>query len=421
MSGSVLSTLRAVFLERNILVLSGTNCLYQIFNAFWQLWWSLYLLEEMQAPLPVVGLLSTVQSVSNILFQWPGGMLADRIGRKRVIVLGTSMRIVAPLIMFLAPTWHWVVPGMMLNAAASLYMPAFNAIIADSLPHERRGTAFGAYRMVTATPQIAMPIVSGIYMDTMGIGPGVRLGLLMYMAAAAVVVPIRALFLVETLSRDDIQEGSSVSGFTLSALRSNLAQFRGTLLAMLAAACVSGFSARMVYPFLVVYGVEVIGLHKAEWGALQTIAMGISTPLYLFGGMVADRFGRVPCILLAMSVLPLESIGLLFLRDFGALAAFHAVLGIEGGLGGGSLRAQDIGGPAWQALIADIVPRRDRGKVIGLMATLTGLINIPAPIAGAYIWENIGPNILLGASGILGFMSVPIIISFIREPKTRQQ
>jgi len=80
-----------------------------------------------------------------------------------------------------------------------------------------------------------------------------------------------------------------------------------------------------------------------------------------------------------------------------------------------------MGGPSWQALIADIVPRRDRGKVMGLMGTLTGLINLPAPILGAYVWESLGPGILLLSGGVLGFVVAPLILFFIREPETRQR
>ena len=42
--------------------------LYQIFNNLWQLWWTLYLIDELNTPIPIVGLLATIQSASSILF-----------------------------------------------------------------------------------------------------------------------------------------------------------------------------------------------------------------------------------------------------------------------------------------------------------------------------------------------------------------
>ena len=193
------SILKQVFSNRNILVISSTNMLYNIFNGLWQLWWSLYLIEELKTPVIGGGLLATVQNTSRILFQLPVGIVADRIGRKKVIIFGTSLRVMAPIILLLARSWVWVIPGMVINSIASLYSPAFNALISESLPQERRGTAFGAYRMLTSTPSIFMPVISGYYLDVMGTARGVRVGLMMFIAAAFIAFAVRAIFLKETL------------------------------------------------------------------------------------------------------------------------------------------------------------------------------------------------------------------------------
>ena len=84
------SILRQVFSNRNVLVISSTNMLCHIFNSLWELWWTLYLIEELKTPITIVGFLATIQNTSSILFQLPGGIIADRIGRKRVIVFGTG-------------------------------------------------------------------------------------------------------------------------------------------------------------------------------------------------------------------------------------------------------------------------------------------------------------------------------------------
>ena len=78
-----------------------------------------------------------------------------------------------------------------------------------------------------------------------------------------------------------------------------------------------------------------------------------------------------------------------------------------------------MGGPSWQALIADIVPQRDRGKVLGLMGTMTGLINLPAPIIGAYLWEAFGPDKLLLIGSGVGLTVTPLILFFIKEPEEK--
>lgn len=412
------SILRQVFSNRNILTISSTNMLYQVFNGLWQLWWTLYLLQELNAPVTVVGLLATIQDTSRILFQLPGGILADRIGRKRVIIFGTSLRVIAPVILLTARSWPWVIPGLVLNAVASLYMPAFNAIIAESLPDERRGAAFGAYRMLTSTPQIFMPVVSGYYLDVMGIGRGVRVGLILFTGASVIAAVVRAIFLKETLVRDDVtrnpdERGPSRSGGLWVLFR----RLHRTIFAMLVVSIIGGFAMRMVWSFLAPYAYYEIGLSTTQYGLLQTVAMGISVPLYLLSGIIADRFGRVPCILLARSLGPVDSLSLLLLRNYNSLLTVYGVIGVAGGLGGGRIRGGGyMGGPAWQALIADIVPQRHRGKIMGIMGTMTGLVTLPASYMGGYIYGN-NPHLLLAVGSTLEALSIPIILLFVREPK----
>ena len=72
------SILRQVFSNRNVLAISSTNMLYHIFNSLWELWWTLYLIEELKTPITIVGFLATIQSTSRILFHLPGG--SSRIG-----------------------------------------------------------------------------------------------------------------------------------------------------------------------------------------------------------------------------------------------------------------------------------------------------------------------------------------------------
>ena len=390
--------------------------LYHIFNSLWELWWTLYLIEELRTPITIVGFLATIQNTSRILFQLPGGIIADRIGRKKVIVFGTGMRIIAPLFLLTAKSWHWVVPGMMLNSLASIYVPAFNAIIAESLPQENRGAAFGAYRMMTSIPQIFMPVVSGYYLDQMGIAKGVRVGLILFIGAASVATIVRAMFLTETLKPEDRDDPENNEGGWQSLLEVFKRQPR-TIYAMMAVSIISGFAMRMTWTFLTPYATYEMGLSTTQYGLLQTVATGISVPLYLLSGMIADRFGRVPGILIARGLGPFDSLSLLMLRDYNHLLAAYGVIGVAGGLGGGRLRGGGyMGGPAWQALIADIVPQRDRGKVMGLMGTVSGIIGLPGSYLGGVMYDK-DPNMLLAVGAGLEALAIPLILLFVREHK----
>ena len=402
------------------MAISSTNMLYTIFNGFWELWWVLYLTDILGVSPIIVGFLATIQNTSRILFQLPGGMLADRIGRKRVIVYGTALRVIAPIFLYFAKSWYWVVPGMIINACASIYMPAFNAIIAESLPKDKKGAGFGAYRFMTGIPSIFMPVLSGYYLDVMGLEQGVKTGLLMFIVAAGIATIIRHLYLTETLD-DEIAKEEEITGQTEQVgLIETFKRQPKTVWAMLAITIITGFAMRMTWAFLALYAVNVVELSMTQYGMLQSIAMMISVPLYLVSGVVADRTSRKKLILLARGLGPFDSLSLILFSDYRQLIGAYSVIGVAQGIGGGRLRTGGfMGGPAWNSLITDLVPARDRGKVLGLMGTVSGLLGLPGSIIGGYLYEK-SPSLMLISGSILEAMAIPIIIFFLKDPKKHE-
>lgn len=399
------------------MVISSTNMLYTIFNGFWELWWVIYLSDVLGVSPIIVGFLATIQNTSRILFQLPGGMLADRIGRKRVIVYGTALRVIAPIFLYFAKSWYWVVPGMIINACASIYMPAFNAIIAESLPQDKKGAGFGAYRFMTGIPSIFMPVLSGYYLDVMGLERGVKTGLLMFIVAAGIATIIRHLYLTETLDAEIAKEEEITGQTEPVGLIETFKRQPRTVWAMLSITIITGFAMRMTWAFLSLYAVNVVELSMTQYGMLQSIAMMISVPLYLISGVVADRTSRKKLILLARGLGPFDSLSLILFNDYRQLIGAYSVIGVAQGIGGGRLRTGGfMGGPAWNSLITDLVPARDRGKVLGLMGTVSGLLGLPGSIIGGYLYEK-SPSLLLVSGSILEAMAIPIIIFFLKDPK----
>ncbi len=412
-------TFRTVFSNKNILAIGTTNMLYQVFNSLWDLWWSLYLLTSVEegglgAPATIVGLLATLQNTSQILFQLPGGIIADKIGRKKVIIFGSAVRTVAPFIMYMARSWQMVVPGIMLMSIASLYGPAFNAMVSESIPKENRAAGFGVYRMFTSIPQIFMPIVGGYYFDMFGLGRAVRYGLLMFTAAMGVITITRQIVIKETLVNKEASK-QSLNPFNKDILKTFRNQPR-TIYAMLAVAVTGGIAMRTIWAFLTPYAINVIGLTNTQYGTLQSLAMLISVPLFMISGVLADRYGRFPFILLARGLGPFDSLSLYLFKDYNQLLWAYGIIGFAGGLGGGRLRGGGyMGGPAWQALVSDIVPSKDRAKVMGFMGTVSGVLGLPFPILGGWLYER-NPDMLLLGGSILEALCIPIILLFIRDP-----
>lgn len=139
MKKSYRGVVQDVFSSRNILAIAVTTSMITLCDMGWRPFWSLYLKNELKASIAAVGLLSMIQSSERLLFQLPGGLIADRFGRRKIIIYGTALRLVPPVLYLLATDWTHVIPALLVNGVTSIYMPAFNAIIADSLPETERG------------------------------------------------------------------------------------------------------------------------------------------------------------------------------------------------------------------------------------------------------------------------------------------
>lgn len=412
MSSSFRDVIRNVFSNRNILVISITTSLWSVCNMGWRPYWSLYLKHVLKASIPVVGMLSMIQSSSQLLFQLPGGILADRFGRRRIIVYGTVFRLIPPIIYLLATTWVHVIPALLISAMTSIYMPAFNAIIADSLPHRQRGAGYGAYRMITSLPRIFMPFIGGIVMDMMGYEEGVRVFLFATIFVSIVIIIARTKFLEETL----IERGRSRS---TRATFTSAFEVPRTIWVMMVVATLGGFALRLVMPFMSIYAIDIIGLTNTQLGLVQTLSSIISTLLSMPGGMLSDRFGRKPIILATRCITPLTTWGITIAKNFLQYLTTQFIGSVGAALGGGIYGF--AGGPAWQALVADLVPREKRGTIMGTIGTITGMVGAPSSWIGGYLWKHYTPQMPFNISLILGLVATAIFGLFVKEPEKREE
>ncbi|MGX1757142.1 MFS transporter [Streptomyces lydicus] len=105
------------------------------------------------------------------------------------------------------------------------------------------------------------------------------------------------------------------------------------------------------------------------------LAAAIGLPLH---GKLGDLFGRKPVILLALLVFTAGSTLAGWSRTMDELVAFRALQGV----GGGGLL---IG---VQAVIADVVPPRARGRFLGLTGAAFGLAAVAGPLIGGLCTDH---------------------------------
>src|SRR5205085_10817270 len=98
-------------LERNVAIASAAVFLLGLGEELWKKFLPKYL-EHLGAGPAVIGLFGTTEDFFDAVYQYPGGWLADRAGRRRAFLVFIGIASVGYLIYLLSPSWPWVFAGL---------------------------------------------------------------------------------------------------------------------------------------------------------------------------------------------------------------------------------------------------------------------------------------------------------------------
>src|SRR5215207_10152577 len=98
-------------LERNVLAASAAVFLLFLGEELWKKFLPRYL-EALGAGAMTVGLFGTAKDFFNAIYQYPGGWLADRLGRRRAFLLFIAIASLGYLIYLISPSWPFVFVGL---------------------------------------------------------------------------------------------------------------------------------------------------------------------------------------------------------------------------------------------------------------------------------------------------------------------
>ncbi len=408
------SSMRTLVSNRNLLALTLTQSLTMLAMFLWRPYWGLYILE-LGGTTSILGALSTLQAASMLLLQLPGGLLADRYGRRKIILASSVAGLLPPLIFRLSTHWTMLIPGIIASSLSSLAIPARNALISESLPPENRATGFGAYTMVTYLFIVASYPFGGYILDLMGVISGVHLGLVLSFITVVPSVLIQWRYLTETLNTDHDERGDEPSkAWSLSQLK----EMPPGIWLLILVAILSSFSFQLFWSFVVIYCTQTLGLSKMQWSLASIVANLIAAAFMVPSGFLSDRGRRKPYILLSQFLVSSASLGYIMSPGFPGIVVTRIIGGIGEGLGGNIMSSQS--GPVWQALVTDVAPAHLRGSILGLVGTITGLLSAPAPLVGGYLYENLSPESPFFASFLLGMLGLVIFILFVKESDDRK-
>jgi MFS family permease len=297
--------------------------------------------------------------IAAAIVQFPGGYLADKHGRRWLVYVMTFAIAFSYIFFILAPSWPFIVLGMMIQNFCLLYQPALYATMFDSVSPENRGAGFSLQNVIINLVGLPAAIIAGYVVLVFQLNIGMRVAYLIvmiaYLAAAFLRVKLR-----ETLS--SIKGGTHLNFLTAfreypQSVKESLHVWSETPRAVfylfisnvafnsLVAGCNTYF---------VIYATEVLGIGNFQWAlvmAFMSISVAVPT---IVAGLRMDKIGRKSFLIAAYICYIPAMVIFTFANFYTMLLAFFFF-----GLG------QLLQSSSYQCLLGDLTPRELRGKVVG--------------------------------------------------------
>jgi len=357
------SSLRQL-MRGNVLVLTVSSILWSVSDSIVMAYFSLYILSLGGSP-PIVGIINSVGSLAASVLYPIGGYIADKAGRAKLVGLSTLLYTSSFVVFAISPSWEWLAIAFAYQQIVLFYMPAINAIMADSIPIGARGKVYALTVGVPEAVRIVTPYFGGYLIAVLTLQPAMRLGYTLAFGIGMVVAFMRLRYLRETISS---KEGVGRNVFKIfresyvdvfGSMRWVFANLRGYAVIIILIALMGNF----VMPFWIVFANEVVGLTPYDWGVILLMAGAVRTVMSFVIGSLVDRIGPKRCLIIGIAISVPSMALFVTASSFAQVAAIYLTLVVASAF-------------AWIAssvYLADVIPRQMRGRVMAAVGQGVGL------------------------------------------------
>ena len=352
---------------------------------------SIYFNQDLGIPATTIGAVFLVSTGFGALGQIIGGEVADRVGRRKIMILAMSSRAMIfvgiSVVIYYSNDFLFIAALVVCSSfVGSLFEPASNAMVADVVAPSKRLEAYGLLRIGQNIGWTLGPLLGGL----LAIWGYSTLYLLTAISSATVAVII-FLFVKESVKRDLGRKRLSIKGLWELRERATpflVFSFFSIFLWLVMAQMSSVYS---------LYSTNEVGMSLTEIGYLYAINGAIVVALQLPLARFIVRFRMTTVTAVGALVYAVGYFSVAFASDFWMLAGSMVVITM----------GEIITSPSSMNLVANLSPENERGRYMGIFGLFTSTGWSLGPFVGGILYDafNNEPYLLWGGVSLFAIVS----------------
>jgi MFS family permease len=351
---------------------------------------ALYITQKFNVGMAQAGVPLGLFTIFGLVGSMVGGALADKIGRRTMLILGLVLSAVSSVTMGLVDEFQ-VFYGLSIfvGLLSNIGGPSQHAMVADLVPEEKRAEAFGVIRVAANLAWILGPTIGG-FLATQSY-------LYLFIAdAIASIITAMIVFARLPETRPEAQPGEEKQSFLQTLVGYRVVAQDRVYMAFLGVSMLMLLVYNQLYNTLSVYLRDVHGIPAQRYGLLMSLN---ASTVVLFQFWVTRKVSPHPPMLMMALGTGLYLIGFTMYGLVTAYVLFAvAMLIITFG--------EMIVMPVSNALVAKLAPVDMRGRYMAFFSLAWSIPASIGPGAAGIILDNYNPNWVWYAGGIICAVSI---------------
>ncbi len=331
----------------------------------------------------------------------PAGLLADKVGKKRMIISGILLfGVTTYALVLITEPYQFALLRILEGVGSAMVTPAAFALTLDIVPEGKRGMAMGAEGTAQLLGGLAGPAIGGVIAGEIDFYAPFYFAAALALVCAVIVTLIRE----PKVRRSKDETISMRTMFT--AWRRNAAENRA-LTPLTVRALVMGIVQGLWALGLIMFWEDNLNMSHTEVGIAMSLGMATMAIGTIPFGVMSDKYGRKRFILIGGAIMAGGLAPMAFVTEVWQVYALVAF----------SEFGAAISNPSVGAMLGDVMNRNERGRVMGAYQTVQGIGNIVGFSALGLMYERMGPRTpILSCAGALAAATI-IIALFVDETR----